>query len=96
MFYSGQAPWFRFFPPADGITQEDLQKSEKMRMSILEYAMENYKVVIFKDDFIFNDPDNPEEVNERAKPIRRLLSAVHNEFDPGNIMNPAIKKYTLL
>ena len=46
--------------------------------------------------FYFNDPDNPEEVRDRAKPIRRLMRAVQKEFDPESILSPAIKKYTLV
>lgn len=93
---SGQAPWFRFFPPVEGTTQEDLQKTARMRQAIVKYVLDNYKVTVHRDDFMFNDPENPSDFITRVKPIRRLLSAVQKEFDPEGIMNPVMKKFALL
>ncbi|MEM3697305.1 MAG: FAD-binding oxidoreductase [Candidatus Bathyarchaeia archaeon] len=95
MFHSGQTPWFRFFPMIDAATQEDLAESLRMYQSIVKWALENYKVNVLREPFMMNDPNNPEEVKDRVKPVRRLLRAIQKEFDPENILNPLAKKYTL-
>lgn len=95
MFHSGQTPWFRFFPMIDAATSEDLAESTLMYQSIMKWALDNYEVNALREPFMMNDPNNPEEVKERVKPVRRLLRAVQREFDPENILNPPAKKYTL-
>ena len=96
MYNSGQAPWLRFIVPLDGTTEKDLQESLRIRDEVTQWVLQNYSVVSGRMEFPFNDPQNPRNVTERAKPVRRLLSAVQKEFDPENIMNPVHKKYTLL
>lgn len=96
MFHSGHTPWFRCFPHMDSATQEDWQESNRIRNEITNYVLEKYRVNMLRTEFAFNDPENPENVTGRAKPIRRIMSAVQREFDPEKIMNPVHKKYTLL
>jgi len=96
MFNSGQTAWFRFFPAVDAGTQEEWEESLKMWDEIVGYVLENYKVFGARGEFLFEDPENPEDIVGRAKPIRRIMSAVQKEFDPEGIMNPVQKKYSLL
>lgn len=95
MFHYGQTPWFRFFPMIDAATREDLEESMLMYHSIVKWALEKYDICPLREPFLMNNPDNPQEVKERVKPVRRLLQAVQREFDPENILNPLAKKYTL-
>jgi FAD/FMN-containing dehydrogenase len=91
----GQTTTLRYIPFVGSKTEEDIEKAFKMQTEITEWALRNYDVSILYDEFIFNDPKNPENVVGRAKPIRRIMSAVQREFDPDGVMNPAMKKFTL-
>lgn len=95
MFNGGQTPWYRFFPVIDTHTQEEILESQQMMDQILDGVLNKYDVNLMYNDFMFNDPENPENVRERAKPNRRIMSAVQKEFDPEGIMTPFMKKYSL-
>ncbi|MEM3550679.1 MAG: FAD-binding oxidoreductase [Candidatus Bathyarchaeia archaeon] len=95
MFHYGQTPWFRFFPTIDAATKEELEESTLMYHSIMKWALNNYKINPLREPFMMNEPEKPEEVKERVKPVRRLMRAIQKEFDPENILNPPAKKYTL-
>jgi hypothetical protein len=92
----GQTAYYRYFPNCDDVSQEEIFKSANLAGEIAEYALDNYDVSILAEPFRYNDPKNPEEVTERAKPVKRLMRAVQNEFDPENILTPLSKKYSLL
>lgn len=94
-FQGGRAPFFRFFPRVEGTTAEEVGESLQLRDALYKHSMEKYDVTINKDDFCLSDPENPENFKDRAKPIKRIMTAIQKEFDPENIMNPLMKKYTL-
>jgi len=99
MFNSGQAPWFRIMPATEAATQEEVQQSVKVVNDIVNHVLGKYGhkgVNVHQNLLYFNDPNNPEEVIDRAKPIRRLLRSVQKEFDPQGILSPAMKKYPLV
>jgi FAD/FMN-containing dehydrogenase len=95
MFNSGQAPWLRFMPNANSATQEEIKETLRIAGALTEHVLENYGVNPQQNLLQFNNPENPEEVIERVKPVRRLMRALQKEFDPENILSPAMKKYTL-
>jgi FAD/FMN-containing dehydrogenase len=95
MFHYGQTTWLRIFPFIDASSFEDLRRDAGLVQAVLKWALDNYKVSIFRMTFASNDPQNPTEVYERVKPVRRLLRAVQREFDPDNILNPLARKYAL-
>ena len=96
MFNGGQTPWLRYFPRVEAESQEEMEDSLRIRNEIIDYALQNYDVTIMRDDFILNDPENPDHFIGRGQPVRRLLSAVQREFDPEGILSPTMRKYTLL
>jgi FAD/FMN-containing dehydrogenase len=96
MFNSGQTPWLRYMPNSNSANEEEIKETVRIAGALNSFILENYEVNAQNSMFYFNDPDNPEEVRDRAKPIRRLMRAVQKEFDPENILSPAIKKYTLV
>jgi FAD/FMN-containing dehydrogenase len=96
MFNAGQTPWLRYMPNSNSANQEEIKETVRIAGALNAYILENYEVNAENSMFYFNDPDNPEEVRDRAKPIRRLMRAVQKEFDPENILSPATKKYTLV
>ena len=96
MFNGGQTPWLRYMPNSNSANKEEIKETVRIAGALNAYILENYEVNVQNSMFYFNDPDNPEEVRDRAKPIRRLMRAVQKEFDPENILSPAIKKYTLV
>jgi len=95
MFHYGQTPWFAFWPFIDASSPEDTKEALKLLMSITKWGLDNYKINIQRAAFILNNPENPADVYERAKPVRRILRAIQKEFDPAGIMNPFAQKYTL-
>jgi FAD/FMN-containing dehydrogenase len=95
MMNAGQVPWIRFMPTSDSLTKEELAETVRISGEMTNFILENYGLHIQQNLLYFNDPENPEEVVDRVKPIRRLLRAVQKEFDPENILSPAMKKYTL-
>jgi FAD/FMN-containing dehydrogenase len=92
---SGQTTYYRFFTNCDYDSQEQVSESVALWGDVTEWALENYDVSVIVAPFRYNDPENPEQVEDRAKPVRRLMSAVQNEFDPEGILVPALKKYIL-
>jgi FAD/FMN-containing dehydrogenase len=96
MFNGGQTPWLRYMPNSNSANKEEIKETVRIAGALNAYILENYEVNVQNSMFYFNDPDNPEEVRDRAKPIRRLMRAVQKEFDPESILSPAIKKYTLV
>jgi FAD/FMN-containing dehydrogenase len=95
MFHYGQTPWFAFWPFIDAYSPENAKKTVKLLTSITKWALDNYRINVQRAAFILNNPHNPSDVYERAKPVRRLLRAIQKEFDPASIMNPLAQKYTL-
>ena len=95
MFNAGQAPWLRFMPNSNSATQEEIQETLRIAGALTDHVLENYGVNPQQNLLQFNNPENPEEVIERVKPVRRLMRALQKEFDPENILSPAMKKYTL-
>ena len=95
VFNGGQTPWFHFWPHVEPTTPQDLGGCIMMMGRITDHVVQKYDINVMWNDFMFNDPKNPENVKERAKPIRRIMSAVQKEFDPAGIMTPVMKKYTL-
>ena len=95
MFHYGQTAWLRVFPFIDASSFEDIRRDAVLMQAILKWALDNYKVSIFRMAFASNDPQNPTEVYEKAKPIRRILRAIQKEFDPNNILSPLARKYSL-
>lgn len=96
MMNGGQSPWFRLMPSTESTTPEEVATTVKVASDLTDFVLDNYGVDIQQNLLYFNDPENPEEVIERAKPIRRLMRAIQNEFDPESLLSPAMKKFTLL
>jgi len=95
MFHYAQTTWFAFWPFIDVYSPRDVRETLKLLMSITKWGLDNYKINIQRAAFIMNDPANPTDVYDRAKPVRRILRAIQKEFDPNGIMNPFAQKYTL-
>jgi FAD/FMN-containing dehydrogenase len=74
-------------------TKEEARETARIGDEISEWIRENYQVNVTS---VVIDPENPENIAERAIPIQRLMSVVRKEFDPKNIMNPFFKKYSLI
>ncbi|MEM2424738.1 MAG: FAD-binding oxidoreductase [Candidatus Bathyarchaeia archaeon] len=95
MFHYGQTVWIGYWPFIDATSPESAKRDLELLTMIAKWVLDNYKVTPQYMPFMSNDPLNPCEVNERVRPIRRLLRAIQKEFDPTGIMNPLAQKYTL-
>jgi FAD/FMN-containing dehydrogenase len=88
----GQAVTLSCFVFFEAATKEEAREGTMMRGEISKWIRKNYKV----NAFMAIDPENPENIAERAIPVQRLMSVVRKEFDPKNIMNPFFKKISLI
>jgi FAD/FMN-containing dehydrogenase len=95
MYNGGQAPWLRFMPNSNSANPEEVKETLRIASELSNYVLQNYNVNPQQSLTHFNDPANPEEVVDRVKPVKRLMRALQKEFDPENILSPAMKKYTL-